>query len=100
MNAVIHCIEKEKDRTNALKELYRVLKKGGKAFISSWSPNGPRVKGKKGKIIVPWTVDEIKLERTQYIYTKEELEKILKDTGFEIEKSWEEKNINIIVKKP
>ncbi|MCR4285212.1 MAG: class I SAM-dependent methyltransferase [archaeon] len=100
LHAVLHCIDSKKGKEEALKEILRVLKPGKKAFISTWGPNAPRINGRTGKTFVPWTIYDKKLKRYTYIYKKEELEKLLKKIGFEIIKSWEDRNINLIVRKP
>jgi alkylated DNA repair protein alkB family protein 8 len=97
--AVIHCVEKEENRKKTVGEIYRVLKKGGLCFISVWGRNSSRLKNKKNETLIPWTVDEKKYERYTYIFKKEELEETLKSVGFKIEKCWEDKNLNFIVKK-
>jgi len=97
---VLHCIESKEKRINVLKEIFRVLKPGGEALISSWGKNSPRLKNKGKESFVPWTVsDEKKEMRYTYVYDLEELEDDLIEAGFEIDKSWEDRNVNAIVKK-
>ena len=95
----LHCIETAKDREKALKELLRVLKPGAEALISVWSKNHPRVENKPKNCYIPWTVNGERFLRYYYIYDKEELENLLKLVGFDILRSWEEENVNVIVKK-
>lgn len=107
--AVLHCIPNKKDRINTIKEIYRVLKKGESAFISSWGKNSPRLKNKPKECFVSWTVKSDKKfregeqpekkERYTYIYDLEELKKESSSVGFSIERAWEERNVNIIVRK-
>lgn len=107
--AVLHCIETKKKRQKTIKEIYRTLKPGCEAFISSWGRNSPRLKNKPKECFVPWSVKndkefrkgegEIKQERYTYIYDLEELKKEVEDAGFKIEKIWEERNVNVIVRK-
>lgn len=97
--AGLHCIKGKKKRECSLKELFRVLKKGKQAIISVWSSNQKRVKGKKGDIFVPWTVEGKKYKRYYYLYEKDELEKELKKAGFHISEIKEEKRIIAIVEK-
>lgn len=96
---VLHCIESEKKRRRTFEEIYRVLKSGGEAVISTIGRNNQRVKNKPKEGVLPWTVEDKTYERYNYIYDKDELEEQLRDAGFEIVKSWEDKNINVIVKK-
>lgn len=107
--AVLHCIESKEKRKDTLKEIFRTLKKGSSAFISVWGKKSPRLKNKTKECFVTWTVENdkdfrkeegaIKEERYTYIYDIEELKEEILEVGFEIEKSWEERNINIICRK-
>lgn len=107
--AVLHCIQTKKNRENTIKEIYRTLKPNSEALISVWGRNSPRLKNKPKECFVSWSVNndkelrieekESKQERYTYIYDLEELKKEVLDAGFKIEKIWEERNINIIVKK-
>lgn len=96
---VLHCIETEKKRIKTLKEIYRVLKKNGEAVISTMGKSQQRIKNKPKEFYLPWTVDDKKFERYTYIYDKDELEKQLKETGFQIISIKENNNIVAIVKK-
>jgi len=97
---VLHGIEKKKHAI-ILKELYRVLKKGGKCLIATWSKNQDRMKNKKESKshLIPWTINGKKVFRYVYIYELKELENILKKVGFKIIKSWVEKNNWVVVEK-
>lgn len=107
--AVLHCIPEKENRIKTLEEIYRTLKKGSEALITVWSRNSPRLKNKPKECFIPWTVkstkefrkqeQEIKEERYTYIYESEELKKDILAAGFKIEKEWEERNVNFIVKK-
>lgn len=98
--ALLHCIDSKKDRKKTLEEVYRVLKNGGTALISSWGNNSPRLKNKKKECYVPWTIKgEDKVKRYTYIFSLKELEKLAKGVGFKIINSWEERNVNLIVQK-
>lgn len=97
--AGLHCIDSEIKRKKSLLELYRVLKPNAEALITVWSKNHKRLKNKEKEALLPWTVNGIKYKRYYYIYGKEELESLLKETGFKIINSEENENIVIIVKK-
>ncbi|MBC8434984.1 class I SAM-dependent methyltransferase [archaeon] len=97
--AVLHCVETNKQREKMIKELFRVLKPKSEALITVWGKNEPRVKNRPQESFVPWTIGKRKYKRYTYLYKKEELENQLKKVGFEIVKSWENKNINVIVQK-
>tara|TARA_Y100000310_G_C20617856_1_gene781628 strand:+ start:230 stop:847 length:618 start_codon:yes stop_codon:yes gene_type:complete len=99
--AVLHGIDGNKKRKKILKEIYRVLKSGGVGFVSVWGKKSPRLKNKTKECFVPWTTQLDKpTKRYTYIYNKDELEKEISKAGFEILNSWEERNINVVVKKP
>lgn len=97
--SVLHCVDSVEKRKRAIEEIYRVLKVGGEAFISVWSENHPKIKN-KGKILyVPWNIGREKIERWTYIYDKSEIEGLIRNVGFDVVRSWEDKNINLIVRK-
>ena len=96
---VLHCVDSAEKRRKSLEEVYRVLKKGGEAVISTIGKNNQRVGGKLGEGVLPWTVDGVKYMRYNYVYDLEEFEDLLKDVGFEIVRSWEDKNVNVVVRK-
>lgn len=107
--AVLHCIPSKEERVNTIKEIYRTLKKGSSALISVWGKNSPRLKNKPKECFVSWTVksekisrkgeQEIKQDRYTYIYDLDELKEEVLAAGFKIENIWEERNVNVIVRK-
>ena len=98
--AVLHCVDSAVKRKKVIEEIFRVLKKNGTALISAWGSNSPRLHGKEKECEVPWTVKESdKTLRYTYIYDLEELKKLAEEVGFTVEKSWEERNVNLIVRK-
>jgi tRNA (uracil-5-)-methyltransferase TRM9 len=84
--AALHCIEGEKNRENALKELFRVLKKGAQALISVWNSSDSRFDyvGNHGEILMSWKKDGKEHYRYYYLYERKELIDLLKKTGFDI----------------
>lgn len=106
-NAVLHCIDTPKKRRDTIKEIFRILREGGLAYISVWSRNGPRlnkikeIKAGVNECFIPWTVGKIKYPRYTYLFGKIEMKKMLEDAGFKII-SFEDdgRNLNFIVKKP
>ncbi len=96
---VLHCVDSAEKRRKSLEEVYRVLKKSGGAVISTIGRGNPRVKNKPKEGVIPWTVGDVKYERYNYIYDKDEFEDLLKSVGFTIVQIWEEKNINVVVEK-
>jgi tRNA (uracil-5-)-methyltransferase TRM9 len=85
--AVYHHIEDREGRRQALKELYRVLKPGGEAFITAWNRRQPRHWFHKKDYMHPWKSGDKKLYRYYYLFTYGELEKLVRKAGFEIIKS-------------
>ncbi len=99
-NAVLHCVETGEKRRKTLEEIYRVLKVGGEAFVSSWGGKQARLKNNEKECFVPWTLKNgKKFERYTYIFDLKELEDLVKEVGFEIVRSWENNNVNLILKK-
>jgi ubiquinone/menaquinone biosynthesis C-methylase UbiE len=84
--ATLHCIEGEKERENALKEFYRVLKKGAEGLISIWNSTDPRFSpvNYHGDIYMSWKINGKEQMRYYYLYSKEELIELLKKVGFDI----------------
>ncbi|MBT4376543.1 class I SAM-dependent methyltransferase [archaeon] len=96
--SALHCVEGEDKRRKAIEELYRVLKKGGKAYIGVWNFQSKRFNQKKGKEkIVGW---RDKGKRYYYLYDEDEVHDLFKSVGFKIVKSENsEMMINFIVEK-
>lgn len=70
--AVLHHLPTEKDRIKFLKEVKRLLAKGGEALITVWYSK------KKGDTIKKWG----KLERYYHFFSKDELTGLLNKAGF------------------
>jgi len=100
--AVVHCIDSAAKRKKTLKEIYRVLKSGGEALITTWGHGSPRLKNKDKECYVPWTLKYMreKQMRYTYVYDLDEFVDLMKSVGFEVVKSWEDHNTNVIVRKP
>ena len=96
--AAIHCIETEKKREKALKELFRILKPKAQADIEVWDINSKRFKGKPKEKFIKW---RNKGKRYYYLYEKKEFKNLLEKTGFKIiKKIYHKANIIFIVEKP
>lgn len=98
--AVLHCVDTVARRKKTLREIFRVLKKGGEALIGVWEPNSPRLKNKPKEGYIPWTVGDVKYKRYNYIYDLDELVGLCKSVGFEVVSSREDRNIIVVVRKP
>ena len=98
--SVLHCIDKPEKREQTLREIYRILKRGGKALISVWGRNSKVLKNKNKECYVGWHSTETeKRLRYTYIYDFEELRELLKKIGFKILSEDENMNLDFIVKK-
>ncbi len=96
--AAIHCIETEKKREKALKELFRILKPKAQADIEVWNRNSKRFKGKLKEKFISW---RDKGKRYYYLYEEKEFKNLLKKVGFKIIKKVVHKaNIIFIIEKP
>lgn len=108
--ATYHHIQGERERQTALAELRRVLKPGGEAFITVWNRWQPRFWLSSKEVAMPWRTQDITLERYYYLFSYPELEKLVKQAGFSVLKSFPEssyrfplkffsRNICLLVKK-
>lgn len=97
--ATLHCLTTKKKREKSLKELYRVLKPNAQALISVWGRGQKRIKNKPKESLIPWTIKNKKHYRFNYIYDMDELLNEINNSGLKFVKIWEEKNINVVVKK-
>jgi ubiquinone/menaquinone biosynthesis C-methylase UbiE len=95
--SALHCIEGEKNREKAVKELYRVLKKGGQAVIGVWNIKSKRFRNAGKEKMVNW---RDKGARYYYLYDEREVHDLFRKVGFKIvEERNSEMMINFIVKK-
>jgi tRNA (uracil-5-)-methyltransferase TRM9 len=78
------------EHQEALRELKRVLKPGGEAFITVWNRCQPRFWFKPKEVEVPWRQKGQTLYRRYYLFSYAELQKLAKEAGFEIIKSFPE----------
>jgi tRNA (uracil-5-)-methyltransferase TRM9 len=96
--AVYHNIRGDKQRLEALRELRRVLKPGGEAFITVWNKWQPRFWLKGKEINIPWKSRIKTYYRYYYLYTYPELRSSLTRTGFEILSIFPEKSYRFRLK--
>lgn len=84
--AALHCIEGKKQRENALREFYRVLKKESESLISILNSEDKRFDNIKnnGDIYMPWKVNGKENIRYYYLFKKHEFLDLLKKIGFKM----------------
>lgn len=103
--AVIHHLDSAKKRTKALKEMRRILKKGGRGMITVWNKNQPRFKGKKKDAMIPWVHEGKRYYRYYHLFDKKELELLVRKSGLKLLEIKEEvrggvaKNIQAVIRK-
>lgn len=87
--AAFHHLSSNNRRIDALYEMYRVLKPGGKLLLSVWSITQPkktrRVFEKYGDTIVPWKNSTGIYERYYYIFQIDEICALFKKVGFHVD---------------
>lgn len=109
--ATYHHIDAKQERLQALRELRRVLKPGGEAFITVWNRWQPRFWLKSKNILVPWHSRDKILNRYYYLFSYSELEQMTRKAGLEVLRSFPEKkyrlpfktfsrNICLLLRKP
>ncbi len=89
--AAYHHIEGTRQRQQALKELRRVLRPGGEAFITVWNRWQPRFWFAGKEVAVPWRTRGKTLYRYYYLFSHRELERLVKQAGFQVLESFPER---------
>jgi len=96
--ATYHHLTGNEERQTALNELRRVLKPGGEAFITVWNHWQPRFWFKRREVAVPWRTKDKTLYRYYYLFSYGELERLVKQTGFQVLKSFPESSYHFPIK--
>jgi tRNA (uracil-5-)-methyltransferase TRM9 len=96
--ATYHHIEDNEERLQALKELWRVLKPGGEAFITAWNRWQPRFWLKSRNTLVPWRSKDKTLYRYYYLFSYRELEELTRRAGFKVVSSSPESRYKFPIK--
>ncbi len=82
--AVYHHIEDRAGRLQAFRELHRVLKPGGEAFVTAWNRWQPRFWFKPRDLTVPWRSKGGTVERFYHLFTFGEMKKTAQKAGFTV----------------
>jgi SAM-dependent methyltransferase len=82
----------------ALKELRRVLKPGGEAFITVWNKWQPRFLFKPRDLLVPWKSKDKTLYRYYHLFSYRELETTARKAGFEVVRAFPESKYRFPIK--
>jgi len=96
--ATYHHIEGNEGRLQALKELKRVLKPGGEAFITVWNKWQPGFWFKKKNVLIPWKSQDKTIYRYYHLFSYRELEQIVRNADFEVVKSFPESKYRFPIK--
>ncbi|MEK6841361.1 MAG: class I SAM-dependent methyltransferase [Nanoarchaeota archaeon] len=98
--ASLHNLETKELRLNALKEVYRILKKDGIALITVWNKWQLKFLLSKKDCLVPWKQRDKIYYRYYYLFNYFELKNLLKKNNFKIlESKTSNGNLIFIVKK-
>ncbi len=82
--ATYHHIPGKQSRGMALRELRRVLKPGGEAFITVWNRWQRIFLGKGSDVYIPWKAGDQVIHRYYYLFTYFEIVRALGDAGFKV----------------
>ena len=96
--AAHHHILDKQGRLQAFRELRRVLKPGGEVFLTVWNRWQKDFFGKGEHVIVPWKIKDRQLMRRYYLFTYQEIAKLLKTAGFTVMMTYPESNYRFPLK--
>jgi ubiquinone/menaquinone biosynthesis C-methylase UbiE len=82
--ATYHHIKGEEERERAFRELRRVLKPQGEAFLTVWNHGQTRFWFTPKEQQIPWKLKEKTVYRYYYLFSYGELRRILIKTGWKI----------------
>ncbi len=96
--ATYHHLRSRQEREMGLAELKRVLKPGGEAFITVWNRWQPRFWFSGKDTLVPWRTGGETLYRYYHLFSYRELERLVKQAGFQMLKSFPEYSYRLPIK--
>jgi tRNA (uracil-5-)-methyltransferase TRM9 len=96
--ATYHHIEGNEARQLALRELRRVLKPGGEAFITVWNRWQPRFWFKPRDTLVPWRNRDGTIYRYYHLFSYRELKRLIREAGFEVVRLFPESRYKLPIK--
>ncbi len=82
--ATYHHIRGEDQREKAFRELRRVLRPGGEAFLTAWNRGQPRFWLKSSDQQIPWRLKGKTVYRYYHLFSYGELERALTRAGWEV----------------
>ncbi len=90
--AVLHHLPKAR-RLKAFREIARVLKKGGRLYVSEWNRDQKKFDGMGERVRVPWKMPNgSSVNRRYYLSSEKEMALLAEKTGLKVEKVIYEKN--------
>ena len=96
--ATYHHIKGSEQRERAFRELRRVLKPGGEAFVTVWNRGQPRFWLRSGEQRIPWRLKGQTVYRYYHLFSYAELRRLLIETGWQIMAMSAEKSYHLPVK--
>ncbi len=89
--ATYHHLNTQEKRLKALRELNRVLRPGGEAFITVWNRWQPRFWLSGKEVAVPWRSRNGTLYRYYYLFTYGEIQRLVKEAGMTVMEAFPER---------
>ena len=94
--ASIHHLASEAERVTAMREIARVLRPGGRAFVTAWALEQPRfgylsetprtLQGGPGDVWVPWRAGGKEVPRFYHLFADGELRDLVLKAGLRVER--------------